>query len=84
MTNLLRNIHYQYYMNGRVIEYNMPCFISHMTLGLLVLFQGIVCMCASFTQKTWVIRRPQSNLFYLALGLFRLLFVSILNLLAQQ
>jgi hypothetical protein len=51
MTNLLRNIHYQYYMNGRVIEYNMPCFISHMTLGLLVLFQGIVLMCASFTQK---------------------------------
>jgi len=48
MTN---NIHYQYYMNGRVIEYNMPCFISHMTLGLLVLFQGIVLMCASFTQK---------------------------------
>jgi hypothetical protein len=51
MTNLLRNIHYHYYMNGRVIEYNMPCFISHMTLGLLVLFQGIVRMCASFTQK---------------------------------
>jgi hypothetical protein len=25
----------------------MPCFISHTTLGLLVLFQGIVCMCAS-------------------------------------
>jgi hypothetical protein len=44
MTNLLHNIHYQYNMNGKVIEYNIPCFISQTTLGLLVLFQGYACV----------------------------------------